>query len=201
MSLPETPGQRISDLCNENHITQKQLAEKIGAASQLSRIVSGETKTVSSDILIGVAKEFKVSTDYILGLSTVSVRKSYDISELGLSEGAVKGLVTGSVDVEILNRLLEHKNFPRRIRLIRITLKQYLPGSQKSADHPYQAFSLFLNLTADMFQNILTSAKKNAPIILDNVIPIITNQLSLTIEMNDEAKELFETLFLQIIKI
>ena len=33
-------------------------------------------RAVSSDILIGVAKEFKVSTDYILGLSTVSVRKS-----------------------------------------------------------------------------------------------------------------------------
>ena len=45
---------------------------------------------------------------YILGLSTVSVRKSYDISELGLSEGAVRGLVTGAVDVQILNRLLEH---------------------------------------------------------------------------------------------
>ena len=91
--LPGTPGQRISDLCNGNHITQKELAEKIGvSASQLSRIVSGETRTVSSDILIGVAKEFKVSTDYILGLSTVSVRKSYDISELGLSEGAVRGL-------------------------------------------------------------------------------------------------------------
>ena len=89
MALPGTPGQRISDLCNGNHITQKELAEKIGvSASQLSRIVSGETRTVSSDILIGVAKEFKVSTDYILGLSTVSVRKSYDISELGLSEGA-----------------------------------------------------------------------------------------------------------------
>ncbi|WP_356739290.1 helix-turn-helix domain-containing protein [Parabacteroides goldsteinii] len=94
MALPGTPGQRISDLCNGNHITQKELAEKIGvSASQLSRIVSGETRTVSSDILIGVAKEFKVSTDYILGLSTVSVRKSYDISELGLSEGAVRGLV------------------------------------------------------------------------------------------------------------
>ena len=69
MALPGTPGQRISDLCNGNHITQKELAEKIGvSASQLSRIVSGETRTVSSDILIGVAKEFKVSTDYILGL-------------------------------------------------------------------------------------------------------------------------------------
>lgn len=65
MALPGTPGQRISDLCNGNHITQKELAEKIGvSASQLSRIVSGETRTVSSDILIGVAKEFKVSTDY-----------------------------------------------------------------------------------------------------------------------------------------
>jgi len=121
MALPGTPGQRISDLCNGNHITQKQLAEKIGvSASQLSRIVSGETKTVSSDILIGVAKEFKISTDYILGLSTVSVRKSYEISELGLSEGAVRGLVTGAVDVQILNRLLEHRNFPKLIDLIRI---------------------------------------------------------------------------------
>ena len=121
MALPGTPGQRISDLCNGNHITQKQLAKKIGvSASQLSRIVSGETKTVSSDILIGVAKEFKVSTDYILGLSNISVRKSYDISELGLSEGAIKGLVTGTVDVQILNRLLEHKNFPKLMDLIRI---------------------------------------------------------------------------------
>ena len=121
MALPGTPGQRISDLCNGNHITQKELAKKIDvSASQLSRIVSGETKTVSSDILIGVAKEFKVSTDYILGLSTVSVRKSYDISELGLSGGAVKGLVTGEIDVEILNRLLEHRNFPQLISLIRI---------------------------------------------------------------------------------
>ena len=108
MALPGTPGQRISDLCNGNHITQKELAEKIGvSASQLSRIVSGETRTVSSDILIGVAKEFKVSTDYILGLSTVS-------------EGAVRGLVTGAVDVQILNRLLEHRNFPKLIDLIRI---------------------------------------------------------------------------------
>ena len=50
MALPGTPGQRISDLCNGNHITQKELAEKIGvSASQLSRIVSGETRTVSSD--------------------------------------------------------------------------------------------------------------------------------------------------------
>ena len=67
-----------------------------------------------------VYQEDKVSTDYILGLSTLSVRKSYDISELGLSEGAMRGLVAGTVDVQILNRLLEHRNFPKLMDLIRI---------------------------------------------------------------------------------
>ena len=69
---------------------------------------------------MGIADVFKVSTDYILGLSNISVRKNYEISELGLSEGAVRGLVTGAVDVEILNRLLEHKSFPKLMNLIRI---------------------------------------------------------------------------------
>jgi len=122
--LPGTPGERISDLCNGRHISQKELAKRIGvSAPQLSRIVSGETKTLSSDILIAVAKEFKVSTDYILGLSEVSARKSYDIFELGFSEGAAKGLVTGAVDMEILNRMLEHKQFPKLTNLIRIYFK------------------------------------------------------------------------------
>ena len=82
------------------------------ASSQLSRIENGETKNISGDILVKLAKEFRVSTDYILGLTTVSVPESYDISELGLSEEAIKGLVIGAVDVEILNRLMEHKSFP-----------------------------------------------------------------------------------------
>ena len=63
-----------------------------------------------------------MSTDYILGLTEISFRKNHEISELGLSEGAVKGLVTGAIDVEILNRLMEHKSFPKLTNLIRIYL-------------------------------------------------------------------------------
>ena len=48
----------------------------------------------------------------------MSVRKSYDIFELGLSEVDVRGLVTGAVDVQIINRLLEQKDFPKLIDLI-----------------------------------------------------------------------------------
>ena len=119
--LEEHPGDRIGDLRTNLGMTKKELSRKTGIdASQITRIENGTLKTISSDYLIKLAKELKTSTDYILGLTTVSVPKSYDISELGLSNEAVKGLVTGAIDVEILNRLLEHKNFPRLMHLIRI---------------------------------------------------------------------------------
>src|SRR5699024_11955127 len=41
-------------------------------------------------------------------------------SDVCSSDLAVRGLVTGAVDVQILNRLLEHRNFPKLIDLIRI---------------------------------------------------------------------------------
>ncbi|WP_368241826.1 helix-turn-helix domain-containing protein [Intestinimonas butyriciproducens] len=115
------PGDRIGDLRTNLGMTKKELSRKTGIdASQITRIENGSLKTISSDYLIKLAKELKTSTDYILGLTPVSVPKSYDISELGLSNEAVRGLVTGAVDVEILNRLLEHKSFPRLIHLIRV---------------------------------------------------------------------------------
>jgi transcriptional regulator with XRE-family HTH domain len=89
------------------------------AASQVSRIENGNIENVSSDILIKLANAFGVSADYLLGLTTVSTRKSYDLSELGLSEGAVRGLATGAIDVQMLNRLMEHKTFPYLLYLIK----------------------------------------------------------------------------------
>ena len=119
--LEEHPGDRIGDLRTNLGMTKKELSRKTGIdASQITRIENGRLKTISSDYLIKLAKELKTSTDYILGLTPVSVPKSYDISELGLSNEAVKRLVTGAVDVQILNRLLEHRNFPKLIDLIRI---------------------------------------------------------------------------------
>lgn len=120
MFLPGTANERIGDLRTSKKLSQKELSEIIGIApSQMSRIENGETQRISSDILIKLAKVFGVSTDYILGLTTVSVPKSYDISELGLSEGAVRALVTGAVDVQMLNRLLEHKTFPYLLHMIK----------------------------------------------------------------------------------
>ena len=72
-----TPGKRIGLLCERKGITKKELAEKIGVSpSQISRIVKEDTKTISSDLLIALATEFEVSSDYILGIDQISTTAS-----------------------------------------------------------------------------------------------------------------------------
>ena len=114
MSLPRTVNEHIGDLRTSSGLQQKELAGMIGVSpSQLSRIENGETTNINANTIAKLAKALQVSTDYILGLTTVSVPKSYDITELGLSEGAVKMLLSlkNSGTIPIFNRFWEHKRF------------------------------------------------------------------------------------------
>ena len=111
---------RLSNLRKDRSMSQKQLAEELHVThSQISRIESGETKNPNISIVIDAARFFHVSTDYLLGITPITTPKSYDISELGLSEETVKRLITGRIDIDILNRLLEHDHFPRLCIMIR----------------------------------------------------------------------------------
>lgn len=70
MDSKKTSAQIIMSLCNQAGISRSELARRLNITpSQISRIVNEETKTISSDILIALAKEFDVSADYILGLT------------------------------------------------------------------------------------------------------------------------------------
>ena len=121
MNLKMTPRDRIIELMEERNLSQKELANRIGLSeSQVSRIKSGETSTLNSEILIALSKEFNVSTDYLLCLTDISTPKNSDISELGLSEVAVRKLLDGSINTDILNRLMEHSDFPFLLKLIQI---------------------------------------------------------------------------------
>jgi len=112
-------GERIVELRKEMKINQEEMAKRMGMSkSQLSRIENGETKTLNSNLLIRLADEFDVSTDYILGRSNIQSRRNYDVSSLGLSEKAIQQLVTKRVNVQVVSCLLEHKTFPYLTRLI-----------------------------------------------------------------------------------
>lgn len=66
--LPGTIHERIRELRERDHISQADLAAKLGVSpSTLSRIENGATASVSSDMLIKLADIFKVSTDFLLG--------------------------------------------------------------------------------------------------------------------------------------
>ena len=116
-------AKRITNLREERDWKKTELARRLGIShSQVSRIESGETGTLSSDILIRLAEVFDVSTDYLLGLTEVRTKKNLDIAQLGISEEAAIQLVSGKLDLGVLSRLLEHREFAKILFLMRAYL-------------------------------------------------------------------------------
>lgn len=70
MDSNKTPSEIIAELCVEAGISKSELARRLEITpSQITRILNGDTKTISSDILIKLTKLFGVSADYLLGLT------------------------------------------------------------------------------------------------------------------------------------
>ena len=120
-------GMRITQLREERDWKKTELARRLGIShSQVSRIESGETGTLSSDILIRLAEVFDVSADYLLGLTDVRTKKNLDVAQLNISEDAAIQLASGKLDLEMLSRLLEHKEFAKVLFLMRAYLDNSL---------------------------------------------------------------------------
>lgn len=117
--LPGSIGELIGDLRRNKGWSQKELAKRSGVTeSTLSRIESGITKQVDATALGKLATALDTSTDYLLGLSKIRTPKHIDIMKLGLSEEAARQLLSPAFKTEILNRLIEHPQFPYLLRLI-----------------------------------------------------------------------------------
>ena len=85
-------GEKLHQLRTDNHLTQQDVANRLGMTkSNISYYETG-IKTPPADILIKLAKIFHVSTDYLL-----DVDSSQMISLQGLNDeeiAAVKHIVT-----------------------------------------------------------------------------------------------------------
>ena len=120
-------ARRITELREEHDWKKTELARRLGIShSQVSRIESGETGTLSSDILIRLAEVFDVSADYLLGLTDVRTKKNLDVVQMNISEDAAIQLASGKLDLEMLSRLLEHKEFAKVLLLMRAYLDNSL---------------------------------------------------------------------------
>lgn len=85
-------GEKIKTLRIERNLTQKQLALQLGVVTSAISSYESGSRNPSYDVLIGIAKIFHVSTDYLLG-----IEKSRCIDVTGLKEE----------DIEIIVRMVD----------------------------------------------------------------------------------------------
>lgn len=127
--LTGTTGERITEFRENAGLTIEELAAKIGVnATTLGRMEKGQTQKIGDDVLTALAGEFRVSTDFLLGLTNIPDRKNYDIGELGLSALAARNLYTRKVNAEVVNLLLENSRFATLTAMI----AQYLDDTFSS---------------------------------------------------------------------
>ena len=110
--LPGNVHEKIGDLRIERDLTKKQVSEDLGIpASQLTRIENEDIKSIGHELVIKFADYFGVSTDYLLGKTSIRAKKNVELDELGLSHKALVTLMSGKVNMQLLSRIIEHKYF------------------------------------------------------------------------------------------
>lgn len=112
--------------------------------STLSRFISNATGKLGDENIKKIAKEFEVSTDFLLGVTDIPDRMNYDIAELGLSVQAAKNLYTGKVNAEVVNRLLENKNFAAMTNMIAHYFDDTLAAGYAAQNQMYATLSALL---------------------------------------------------------
>lgn len=60
---------RIKDLREDHDLTQQQIADAIGITQRKYSYIETETQPLTDEILVKLARYYKVSTDYILMLT------------------------------------------------------------------------------------------------------------------------------------
>lgn len=59
-------GKKLKNLRKENHITQEELAKKIGISTSMVGMYETDARKPSYEVLLKISKCFNVSTDYLL---------------------------------------------------------------------------------------------------------------------------------------
>ena len=80
---------KFKEIRIKNHLTQRQMAERLGVSKSVVNYYETGNRTPSIDILIRFSSIFHISTDYLLGLDKT---RTLDVS--GLSEDDINAVQT-----------------------------------------------------------------------------------------------------------
>lgn len=65
---------RLKDLREDHDYTQQQVAEKIGITQRKYSYIETGVQQLTADVLVALARFYKVSVDYLLGETDVTAR-------------------------------------------------------------------------------------------------------------------------------
>lgn len=116
--LPGNFRLRVKELMKLHDLNQAEMAKIFGVHKDTLSRMLGDSKEkeetspkVSVDVLVKMGNYFKVSTDFLLGITTMPDPMNYPVEQLGLTEDAAKAILSRRVHMGILNRLLENLQF------------------------------------------------------------------------------------------
>ena len=121
MQIRLTIPERLKDLRVERHLTLEQLAEATGLSkSALGKYETDEYKDISPFSIITLADFYKVSTDYLLGVTETKNHPNTDLHDLHLSDDMIALLKSGKINNRLLCEMATHKDFQRLMADIEI---------------------------------------------------------------------------------
>lgn len=86
-------SQRLRQLRNDKHLTQAQVAERVGVTASMVSSYETDIRLPSFEVMVRIADLFGVTVDYLLCRQD---KRFVDISDLGDEEAAV---VCGMIEV------------------------------------------------------------------------------------------------------
>lgn len=113
MKTKLTIQEKLRDLRAEKGFTLEQLSAETGIApSTLGKYESDEYKDISHSYLLTLAKYYKVSADWLLGLSESREPQNYDIAALQLDDETLALLKSERINNRLFCEMLRHPDFP-----------------------------------------------------------------------------------------
>ena len=109
-----TIQERLKDMRVERGLTLEQLSAETGISkSALGKYEADEFKDISPFSMVGLAKFYGVSTDYLLGLTEQKNHPNTELDALHLGDDAIEVLRVGKFNHRLLSELICHKDFQR----------------------------------------------------------------------------------------
>lgn len=114
MNIKLTIPERLKDLRTECGLTLEQLSEATGISrAALDKYEADDFKDISPFSIAALAKFYRVSADYLMGLTEIKNHSNTELDALNLGGDAIEVLKTGQFNHRLLSELICHKDFQR----------------------------------------------------------------------------------------